>query len=75
MRYYAAKVLLLALVIVAVSAIAKRPSGFAAQIAPLPLTSLLAFVWLSLAGAAPSGFAARPGLCLGIRHIALIRKE
>ncbi len=51
MLYYAAKVLLSALVIVAVSEIAKRHSGFAALIAALPLTSLLAFVWLQLEGA------------------------
>lgn len=51
MLYYAIKVLLSALVIVAVSEIAKRHSGFAALIAALPLTSLLAFVWLHLEAA------------------------
>jgi hypothetical protein len=53
MLYYALKVILSALVIVAVSEIAKRSTGFAALIAALPLTSLLAFVWLHLE-AAPS---------------------
>lgn len=51
MLYYALKVLLSALVIVAVSEVAKRHSGFAALIAALPLTSLLAFVWLHLEAA------------------------
>lgn len=46
MAYYAAKVLVSALVIVAISEIAKRSTGVAALIASLPLTSLLAFVWL-----------------------------
>jgi hypothetical protein len=36
------------MVIVAVSEIAKRHSGFAALIAAPPLTSLLAFIWLHL---------------------------
>ena len=53
MLYYAIKVILSALLIVAISEIAKRSSGFAALIASLPLTSLLAFVWLHIE-AAPS---------------------
>ncbi len=44
--YYALKVLLTALVVVAVSELAKRYSALAALLAALPLTSLLAFVWL-----------------------------
>lgn len=48
MLYYAIKIIISALVIVAISEIAKRSSGFAALIAALPLTSLLAFVWLHL---------------------------
>ena len=48
MLYYAIKIIVSALVIVAISEIAKRSSGFAALIAALPLTSLLAFVWLHL---------------------------
>ena len=51
MLYYAAKVVLSALVIVAVSEIAKRHSTLAALLASLPLTSLLAFVWFYLEGA------------------------
>ncbi len=48
MLYYALKVILSALVIVAVSEIAKRSTGFAALVASLPLTSLLAFIWMRL---------------------------
>jgi hypothetical protein len=46
MTQYALKVLITALVVVAVSEVAKRSSVFAALVASLPLTSLLAFVWL-----------------------------
>jgi len=46
MMQYAIKVLITALVVVAVSETAKRNSLVAALIASLPLTSLLAFVWL-----------------------------
>ena len=48
MLYYALKVIISALVIVAITEIAKRSTGFAALVASLPLTSLLAFVWLHL---------------------------
>ncbi len=48
MLYYTLKILLSAIVIVAITEIAKRSTGFAALIAALPLTSLLAFVWLYL---------------------------
>lgn len=51
MFYYALKVLVSAAVIVAITEIAKRSSGFAALVAALPLTSLLAFVWLHAEGA------------------------
>ena len=51
MLYYAIKAILSALLIVAISEIAKRSSGFSALIASLPLTSLLAFVWLHIEGA------------------------
>jgi len=54
MFYYAVKIALSALVIVAVSEIAKRNSGVAALVAALPLTSLLAFVWLHIDGASPA---------------------
>lgn len=53
MLYYTVKVLLSALVIVAVSEIAKRSTAFAAFVASLPLTSLLAFVWLRIDGEEP----------------------
>jgi len=46
--HYAIKVALSAGVIVAVTEIAKRNSFWAAALASLPLTSLLAFVWLYL---------------------------
>ncbi len=42
------KVILTALIIVAISEIGKRSSFFAALLASIPLTSLLAFVWLYL---------------------------
>jgi hypothetical protein len=43
---YALKVLISALVIVAISELAKRSSLAGAILASLPLTSILAFVWL-----------------------------
>lgn len=46
MLYYTIKITLSALVLVAVSEIAKRSSLLGALLAALPLTSLLAFVWL-----------------------------
>ncbi len=48
MVYYVIKIAVSALIILAISEIAKRSSGFAALVASLPLTSLLAFVWLHL---------------------------
>jgi hypothetical protein len=51
MWYYLGKVVVSALVIVAVSELAKRNSGFAALVASLPLTSLLAIIWLRIEGA------------------------
>ncbi|WP_072768609.1 DUF3147 family protein [Nitrosospira sp. Nsp11] len=58
MLYYVLKVFISAIVIVAISEIAKRSTGFAALVASLPLTSLpltslLAFIWLHLEGTAP----------------------
>jgi len=44
----AVKVILTAVVVVAVSELAKRSSFWGAILASLPLTSLLAFVWLYL---------------------------
>ena len=46
MWQYAIKVLLTAAVVVAVAEISKRSTFWGAAIASLPLTSLLAFVWL-----------------------------
>jgi hypothetical protein len=57
MLYYALKVIISALLIVAISEIAKRSSGFAALLASLPLTSLLAFIWLHLEGTTPEQIA------------------
>ena len=48
MLYYLLKIAISALLIVAISEIAKRHSGFAALVASLPITSLLAFIWLRL---------------------------
>ena len=48
MLYYTIKILLSAVILVAVSEIAKRSSLLGAALASLPLTSLLAFVWLYL---------------------------
>jgi hypothetical protein len=46
MLHYIVKVGVSALIIVAISEIAKRNSLWAAMLASLPLTSLLAFIWL-----------------------------
>lgn len=46
MFYYIIKVAISALVIVSVSEVAKRSSLFGALIAALPLTSLLAILWM-----------------------------
>ena len=48
MWQYVIKVLLTATVVVAVAEIAKRSTFWGAAVASLPLTSLLAFVWLYL---------------------------
>lgn len=54
----AVKVLLTAVVVVAVSEVAKRSSMWGAILASLPLTSLLAFVWLYLDTGNTQGIAA-----------------
>ena len=51
MLYYILKFVVSALIIVLVSEIAKRHSGFAALVASLPLTSLLAMIWMHFDGA------------------------
>jgi hypothetical protein len=55
---YFIKVLVSALVIVAVTELAKRNSLWAAALASLPLTSLLAFVWLHAESASAERVAA-----------------
>jgi hypothetical protein len=50
MIYYTLKVVVSALIIVAISEVAKRSTGFAALLASLPMTSLLAFIWLHMEG-------------------------
>ncbi len=57
MFYYVVKVLVSALIIVAVSELAKRQPGFAALVASLPLISLLAFVWMRLEGSGNAAIA------------------
>jgi hypothetical protein len=52
--YYAVKIALTATILVAVSEVAKRSTAAAALLAALPLTSLLAFVWLHVEGASNS---------------------
>jgi hypothetical protein len=46
MLYISIKVILTALIVVGVSEIAKRYTTFAALLAALPLTSILAMIWL-----------------------------
>ena len=50
MLYYTIKFCVSALIIVLISEIAKRNSGFAALLASLPLTSLLAMIWMHFDG-------------------------
>lgn len=59
--YYAIKLCVSASLIVLISEIAKRSTGFAALIASLPLTSLLAFIWLGVEGAPPEKIAELSG--------------
>lgn len=68
MAQYLVKVLLSAVVIVAVAELGKRSSFWAAALASLPLTSLLAFVWMRIDGAAPERIA---GLSTGIFWLVL----
>jgi hypothetical protein len=57
MLYYVIKVIVSAALIVAISEIAKRSTGFAALMASIPLTSLLAFIWLYVDGTEPDKIA------------------
>lgn len=61
MLYYALKVAISAIVIVLISEISKRHSGVAALLAALPLTSLLAFVWMHTEGVDSARIAALSG--------------
>jgi len=51
MLYYILKFFVSALIVVLISEIAKRNSGIAALVASLPLTSLLAIIWMHFDGA------------------------
>ena len=57
MLYYALKVIISALLIVAISEITKRSTALAALLAALPLTSLLAFIWLHVEATPPEKIA------------------
>ncbi len=57
MLYYVIKVLISAIIIVAISEISKRSISFAALAASLPLTSLLAFIWIYVEGSPSSQIA------------------
>lgn len=57
MLYYALKVGISALVIVMIAEIAKRNTAAAALLAAVPLTSLLAFMWMRIEGAEPARIA------------------
>ena len=57
MVYYLVKVGISAIVIVTISEVAKRSSFFGALIASLPLTSLLAILWLHFEKAKPDKIA------------------
>ncbi len=61
MADYALKILLSAALITLISEVAKRHSAFAALIAALPLTSILAFVWLHLDATPPERIAVLSG--------------
>lgn len=56
--YFLAKVLLTALVVAGVSLLAKHYSLLAALLASLPLTSILAFVWMHVEGQSNAEIAA-----------------
>ncbi|HMZ75064.1 MAG TPA: DUF3147 family protein [Rhodocyclaceae bacterium] len=61
MLHYAVKVAVSAGLIVAISEIARRSSGVAALLAALPLTSVLAFVWLYVEGQPTEAIASLSG--------------
>lgn len=51
MLFYILRFFVSAFIIVLISEVAKRHSGFAALVASLPLTSLMAIVWMHIDGA------------------------
>lgn len=53
MPYYVFKILFSAVLITLISEVAKRHSAFAALLAALPLTTILAFVWLYMDATSP----------------------
>lgn len=57
MWYYLTKLAITASLVVLISELAKRHSGLAALLAALPLTSLLAIIWLKLEGSNSSQIA------------------
>ncbi|ADE12340.1 DUF3147 family protein [Sideroxydans lithotrophicus] len=61
MLYYALKVAVSAVVIVAIAEIAKRNIGIAALLAAIPLTSVLAFIWMHIEGGEPARIAELSG--------------
>lgn len=64
MLYYSIKVVVSALLIVTISEIAKRSTGFAALLAALPITSVMAFIWLHVEGTRPEAIAVLSGQIL-----------
>jgi len=61
MLYYTIKLCVSAFIIVLIPEIAKRHSGFAALLAALPLTSLLAMIWMHFDGVESIQIAALSG--------------
>jgi len=68
MLFYAINVLVSAVLIVLISELAKRHSLFAALIASLPLTTLMAMLWMRLDGSSVSDIA---GLCSAVFWLVL----
>ena len=57
MLYYIIKIVVSAVLIATISEIAKRSTGLAALLAALPLTSVIAFIWLHVEGSRPEAIA------------------
>lgn len=73
MLYYVVKIFVSALLVTAISEIAKRHSALAALLAALPVTSILAFVWMYVetGSAAPVAALSRQIFWLVIPSLAL----